>query len=134
MGRRFLEGFKKSIECIGAEHVHLINDIYLVFSCLWCKTDLFNQVTDIINRIVACGIQFMDIERGAIVEGLTRVAGVAGLAILAQVFAVDGFGQDPGTGCFAHAPWSAEQKCMRKMLLKDRIFQGSGDMGLSHHS
>ena len=75
----------------------------------------------------------MDIERGAIVEGLTGIAGVAGPAILGQVFAIDGFGQDPGTGCFAHASWTAEQKCMRKVLLKDRIFQGSSDMGLPHH-
>ena len=75
----------------------------------------------------------MYIERASIVEGLTGIAGVAGLTIFPQIFTVDGFGQDPGTGCFTHAPWPAEQKCMRKMLLKDRIFQGSGDMGLPHH-
>jgi hypothetical protein len=133
MGRRLLQGFEKCIECIGAEHVDLIDDVYLVFSSLWRKTDLFNQVADIIHRIVAGSIEFMYIERASIVEGLTGIAGIAGLAILPQIFTVDGFGQDPGTGCFAHAPWPAEQKCMRKMLLKDRIFQGSGDMGLSHY-
>ena len=81
MCRRLLQCFEKCIECIGAEHVHLIDDVYFVFSSLWCKTDLFYQVTDIINRIVACSIEFMDIKRGAIVEGLTGIACIAGLAI-----------------------------------------------------
>ena len=56
MGRRLFQGFQKCIECIGTEHVHLINDVYFVFACLWSKADLFNQVTDVINRIIARSI------------------------------------------------------------------------------
>jgi hypothetical protein len=50
-----------------------------------------------------------------------------------QIFAVDGFGQNTGTGCFAHPSWSAKQKGMRQGAVSDRIFERSGNMLLTHH-
>ena len=55
-----------------------IDDIDLVFSGLWCKTYLFHQGADIIHRIVAGGIQFMDVQGTAFIERDTGMAAVTG--------------------------------------------------------
>ena len=64
----------------------------------------------------------MNIERTAIVERHTAGTFIAGFAIILQVFAVDGFGQNTGTGGFAHTPWTTKQKGMRQRVVADRIF------------
>src|ERR1700740_1449100 len=42
--RRLFQCFQKSVECRGREHMHLVNNIYFVFSKLRCKTYLVNKV------------------------------------------------------------------------------------------
>jgi hypothetical protein len=57
---------------------------------------------------------------------------ITSLTVGGYFFAVDGFCEDPGAGCFTHPSWSAEKKCMCEVFLPDGIAQSSGDMGLSH--
>lgn len=75
----------------------------------------------------------MDIERAAFVEGNAGVTLVAGLAIGLEIFAVDGFCQDTGTGSFSHTAWTAEQKGMRKLVIADGVFECGGNVGLSYY-
>ena len=58
---------------------------------------------------------------------------ITGLAIRAEVFAIDGLCQDPGAGRFADPPGAAEEKSVRQLAISDGVFQGSGDMGLAHN-
>jgi hypothetical protein len=62
------------------------------------------------------------------------VAFVTGLSIRLQGLAVDGFGQDAGTGGFAHSPWTTKQKGMRQVIVADGVFQSGGNMFLTHDS
>ena len=59
--RRFFQRFQEGIECSLRKHVHLIDDVYFIFSDLWRDTNLLNQRTYILHRVVRCGIQFMNI-------------------------------------------------------------------------
>ncbi len=68
IGRRLLQRFQKGIERRGAEHMHFIDDIYLVFACLRGKTHLFHQRPDIVDRVVAGGIQLMNIQRSPLIK------------------------------------------------------------------
>jgi hypothetical protein len=113
--------------------VHLIDNINLVFSRLRRKAYLLYQATDIFHRVVAGGIQFMYVQRSAIVEGGAGAAGIAGLRIGCTVFAIDSLGQYPGTGSFAHATGTTKQECMRQLILADRIFKGCGNMLLAYY-
>ncbi len=61
------------------------------------------------------------------------MAHVAGFAIGAYIFTIDGFGQDTGTGGFTHAPRTAKQEGMRQLLVLNGIFQGGGNMSLAHY-
>lgn len=58
---------------------------------------------------------------------------VAGFAVGLQIFAVDGFGQDTGTGGFTYAPRAAKQKSMCELLITDGIFQRSSNVRLTDY-
>src|SRR5690606_5838492 len=57
--RRFFQCFQKRIESRLREHMHLVNYINLVFTSLWRDTNLFNQATDIVHRVIRRRIQFV---------------------------------------------------------------------------
>ena len=42
--------------------MHLVDDIYFIITCLWGKPYLFYQSADIINRVITCSIEFMNIQ------------------------------------------------------------------------
>jgi hypothetical protein len=133
MCRGFFQCFQKSIEGRGTEHVHLINDIDLVFTGLWRKPDLFYKFPDIVYRVVTRRVKFMHIEGVPVVERQAGAAFVARLTVLPQVFTVYGFRKNPCAGCFAYTPWAAKQECMCQVMLLDGVFQCGGYMGLPHY-
>src|SRR6218665_2647988 len=105
---RFFQCFEECVESRGTQHVNLIHNIYFVFAGLWCKAYLLYQRPYIIYRVVAGGIEFMNIERSPIVERHTAVTGVTGFSIGCTIFTVNGFGKYAGTGSFAHTPGATE--------------------------
>jgi len=113
--------------------VHFIDDVHFVFAGLRGKPDLFYQAADIVDRVIAGGVELVYIQRSAFVEGHAGTAFVAGFSIGQAVFAIDGFGQYPGAGGFAHTPGAAEQKSMRKLFVFYRILQCCGDMALPYY-
>src|SRR5882762_7295072 len=60
--RRLFQGLQKGIEGRGTEHMYLIDDIDLTLAFLRGKTHLLHQRPDIVHRIVAGGIELMDIQ------------------------------------------------------------------------
>jgi len=61
------------------------------------------------------------------------MAFVTGFAIRSNVLAVDRFCQDPGAGSFPNSTWTTKKKCMRQLIISDRILQGGGYMRLAYH-
>src|SRR5262249_34589281 len=117
----------------GAEHVDLIDDIDLELAGLRGEADLFDEGPDIVHGVIAGGIELVDIEGGAFVKGDTGGAVVAGLSIGGAVLAIDGFGEDPGAGGLAYPPGSAKKEGMGQLVVADGVFEGRGDMGLTHY-
>ena len=113
--------------------MNLINDIDLVFSGLRRYAHLFDQAANIIHRIVGRRIQFVNVERVAVLEALAGVANTACLALRRQVLAVDGFCKDTGAGRFTDAPRTAEQEGLRKLVVFYSIFQRVGNMLLANN-
>ena len=61
------------------------------------------------------------------------MTGIAGFAIRQLPFAVDGLCQDPGTSGLTYTTRTAKQKSVGELVIADGIFQGSGNVFLSHH-
>ena len=127
IGRRLFECFQESIECRRRQHMHLVDDIHLVFSNLGRDPHLVDQVADIIHRIVGCGIELMDIKRCGAVERQARFALIAGLHLVDRVEAVDRLGQDTGAGGLANPPRAAKKERLGQLVVPDRVLQCRGD-------
>ena len=111
----------------------LIYDIDLILTSLWCKAYLLYQGPDIIDRVIAGGIQLMDIHGGTVIERHTGMTAVTGFTIGLQVLAIDSFSQDTGTGGLTYTPGTAEQEGMGQVVVLDGILEGGGDMLLSYN-
>src|SRR5262245_10903353 len=110
IGRRLFQRLQKSIKSRCTEHMHLIDDLHLVFSGLGRETDLLDKRADIVYRVIACRIQLVDIQRSAVVEGNTGGTLITGLTVRRDIFTVDSFGKDAGAGGLSHPPWAAKQE------------------------
>ena len=111
----------------------LINNIYTVFPNLWRDPYLFSQVPDVVNRVIGCRIQFMDIKSPGFIKGSAGFTGIAGLGISAYTLAVYGLGKNPGTGGFANSPGTAKQVGMAQVIVLYGILQGVGNSRLSDY-
>jgi len=90
--------------------MHLIDDIYLIFSELWRISDLVDEVPDIIDGIIGGGIQFIDI------QGITPF----GCLRFETVYE---FGNDARAGGLAYTSRPAKQQCLSELLAIDGILQ-----------
>lgn len=131
MCRRFLQRLQESIESRHRKHVDFVDDKHLVASRLRRNLHLVNQSANIVGRVVRSRIKFVNVQRALFVEGQATFAFIARLAVGQWVQAVDGFGKDARTGSFAHSARAAEQIGMRQFVLRNGIFQRSGQRLLS---
>ena len=69
--RRFLEGLEKGVESLRRQHVHLVDDIHLIFSYLRRYPHLVDERADILNTAVRSRVKFKYIERSVVVEAHT---------------------------------------------------------------
>src|SRR5262249_40056827 len=102
IGRRFLERFQKCIKSGGAKHVNFVDNVNFLLPRLRCKTDLVDKGSDVIDRIVAGGIQFMNVQRSAFVKRDAGITNVTRLTVRRPIFAVDGLCQYSCASCLPH--------------------------------
>src|SRR5574343_1752196 len=112
--------------------MYLVHNIHFVFPGLRSKTNLFYQCPDIVYRVVAGSIQFMNIHRSTCIKGNTAGTGITSFALSCWVGTVDGLGQASGTGGFTHSSWTTKQKSMCQLLIANGILYCGGNMLLPH--
>ena len=130
--RRLFQSLQEGVESGRRKHVDLVDDIHLVLSDLRRDPHLVDETADVIHRVVGSGVEFVDVERGVVVEGTARLAFVACFHVLGRVEAVDGFGHNTGAGGLAYASRSAKQEGLRQGVVADGILQCVGDRALTH--
>ena len=87
---------------------------------------LFSQVYYVINWIIGCCIQLMDIKSPGFIKWGAGFTGITGFGIIGNTAAVYGLGKDPCTGGFANSPGTAKQVGMAKVIVLYGILQGIG--------
>ncbi len=123
MLRRLLKSFEEGIEGGRSEHVHLVDDKHLILTDLRWDGHLLDKIADIVDRVVGGAIELIDVVGTLFVERLARFALVASLAFGTEMFAVDGLGENTGTGSLANASWTTEQIGMRQFATHDGILE-----------
>ena len=129
---RFLQRLQERIEGGTREHVHLVDDEHLVATYLRRNLHLLDQLADVLHRVVAGGIQFVDAHRALFVEGLAALTLSAGLSFGRRCQAVDGLGKDAGTRRLTHSARPAEEVGMSQLTRRDGILQRRGQRTLPH--
>ena len=131
--RRLLQGLQEGVESILAEHVNLVDDVHLVLPDLRGDAYLLHQVADVVNRVVRCRVELVDVERSVVVERTARLAFVAGFHVLSGVEAVDGLGHDACASGLSYTSGSAEEVGLGERMVADGVLQRRGDRLLAYH-
>ncbi|MPM51070.1 hypothetical protein SDC9_97816 [bioreactor metagenome] len=113
--------------------MNLIYNIHFVLSYLRRNTYLIDEGTDVIDRVVGGGIQFVNVIRTLFVERDTRFALIAGIVPRRRIQAIYGLSKNTGTGCFAHPPRAAKQISMCEFISCNGIFKRSSQCLLPHN-
>ena len=132
MLRRFLHGFQQGIERRGRQHVHLIDDIYLILAHGRQIGGFIAQVTDVIHAVVGGGINFRYIQNGALINAFADSAFTAGVRA-GGIQAVNRFGKNFGAGGFAGAASAGKQVGMANAPGGDLVLQGRYDGFLANN-
>ena len=132
MLRRFLHGFQQGIERRGRQHVHLVDDIYLILAHGRQIGGFIAQVTDVIHAVVGGGINFRYIQNGALINAFADSTFTAGVRA-GGIQAVDRFGKNFGAGGFAGAAGAGKQVGMAHTVCRDLVFQRSNNGPLAYH-
>ena len=132
MGGRFFQRFQQGVERRRGEHVHLIDDIYLIMASAGRIGRLVAEVADIIDAVVGRRIHFHHVENAAVVDALADLAFAAGVAVL-RMQTVDCLGKDLRAGSLARAAHAGEQIRMAHTAGGDLVAQGRHDAALGHH-
>ena len=129
MRRRLFQGFQQGVESRDAEHVDLIDDVDLVRTVRRHVLKIFAQFPNLVDAVVGCTVDFIDVRGRSRRDFAAGAAGVAGNR-RGALLAVHGLGQNPRHRGFARSPRPRKQDCMGDPAGTDRIGQGTGDMFL----
>ena len=129
--RRLLHDFEQGIECAHAEHMGFVDDIDPVAGNGRGEVCLLAQLTNTVYAVVACCVDFGDIQNRAVVDSAADIADTAGISVV-LVRAVDRFGNNLGAGGLAGAAGAGEQIGMADVAAGNFLLEGGGDMLLTH--
>ena len=128
---RFFQGLEQRVEGAGREHVDLIDDVGFSSTPGRHEFNGLSDFPDLLHAIVACTINFEDVDRAPARYFFARGAYTAGLVVgpSSQFSAFERM----RAGCLSDASASGEQKRMSNSVQLDRILQGLGDVRLANH-
>ena len=128
--RRFLHDLQQCAPRTGGQHVHLVDDVYLITAALRQIDGALPQVTDILDAAVGSGIDLDDVAQCAKLCIPADVAGKTGITGLGAAGAVDRLCQNSCAGGLAGSTGAGEKIGMRSPTLTNLIAQCCGNMRL----
>ena len=109
-----------------------VDDEDLVFADDRGVLHAFDDVADVLDAGIGSGIYFLDVHGVAAGDILAAVALATGVQRVAAL-AVQGAGEDSGTGGLAHAAGAGKEEGMVQATALDCVLEGFCDMFLSDH-
>ena len=127
---RLFEGLEQGVLRLARKHVDFVEDVDLG-SARVAEVDLAQQIAHVLDLVVGCGVEFVKIERPAMLNRPTTLTLTARLAIGAEILAVERLGQHSGRGGLARAPRAVEQIGVPDLGLHYCVLQRTNDMLLT---
>ncbi len=127
----FFERLEQGVERFLGEHVDFVDDVNFEFGARGGVADGVAQLAYFIDAAVAGAVDFQHVQRAALGDFLAVVALVAG-GDGGAFDAIQGLGENAGGGRLADAARADKKVGMGEAFLLDGVFQGRGDVLLSH--
>ena len=128
--RRFFQRLQKSVERPDGKHMNLVDDIYSVFTACRSKSGFITDVSDVVNAVITCGVDFHNVKDRPRLNPLTNFTFTAGIAV-DRIQTVDRFGKNLGAGGFSCTSRTGEKIGVRKLTGFDLVFERRGNMRLT---
>ena len=125
-----LQGLEQRVLGSGGEHVDLVEQVHLGPSRRG-EVDPFEEAPHVVDLVVGGGVELLKVERAALLDRQAGLADAAGLAVVAQVGAVERLGQHPGGGGLAAAPGAVQQVGVADLVGAHGRLQGPDHMVLT---
>ena len=132
VGGRFFQRFQQRIEGCRGEHVHLVDDIYLILARAGGVGGLVAQVADVIHAVVGRRIHLHHVKDAAVVDAAADLTLAAGVTVVG-VQTVDRLGEDLGARGLAGAAHAGKQVGVAHSPGGDLVAQRRHDAALGHH-
>ena len=129
---RFLHRLEQGVEGLCGEHVHLVNDVYLIPAYRGQIRHFVPQVADIVHAVVGRGVHLDDVHDGTAVDAFTDLAFSAGIGA-GMVQTVDRLSKNLGTGGLAGTAGTGKQVGMPDTAGGNLVLQRRDNGGLTHH-
>ena len=115
---RLFKGFQERVERRLAQHVHLVDDVHLVFALLRRDANLIHDAADVLHLVVGGRVKLKHVERHRLVL---------------HVKPIDGTGKNPRRRGLPHPARPAEQIGLCNLPRRNALLQRLRDARLPHH-
>ncbi len=129
MRRRLLKGFEQRVERGRREHVDLVNEVDFVGSARRRVGGVVPKVADVVHAVVACAVNFDDVEAPSVGDLLACVADPAGSG-RRTVDAVERLREDPRGRGLADPARTDKKIRLRKPVCGNPVLQRTCDVVL----
>ena len=130
MAGGFLKGLQQGVLRSPGQHVNLVEDVDLHPPRV-AEVDFAQQITHVFDAVIARGVEFVQIEGAPLFDGRAAFTGAARLRVLAEILAVERFGQHPRRTGLAGAPRAAEHVCVADLVIRHSVAQGCNNVVLT---
>ena len=133
MLRRLLHQLEQRVERVRAQHVDLVDDVDALAQLRRSGKRPHHQVTSILHQAVAGRVDLDNVHGPTLANRDASLAGVARLAILTAIGAVDGLGQDARGRCLAGAAGAYEEIGVGNAVGHDGVAERGDDVVLTEN-
>lgn len=131
MFRWFFQSFEKSIECSFREHMHLVDNVHLVWGLSRLKLSSFDHIPDIVDSCIGSGINLDNIEKASILRIATVLALSTRIPVGSKRKTVHSLGKYSCNGRLSCSARSMKEICAYRAILQKGILQNLSNEGLS---
>ena len=132
VGRRLFQGLQQSIEAVGGQHMHLVDQVHLVTRPGGRILDVFQQLPGVLHLGARGRVHFQQVDAAPLGDLQAGRALAAGLRAHPG-FAIEALGQDAGDGGLAHPACAGEQVGVVQAIVIQGIDQGLQYVLLADH-
>ena len=128
---RFFEALQQRVRRRVGEHVNLVEDVDLLPAERAREGDPLEQVTRVLHATIRRRVQLEQVDEPSVGNRDAVLADAARFAVVTEVLAVQGLGEQPSSRRLARASRPAEQVRVADAAVSDRIAQRVDDVLLA---